>query len=387
MIKIPYHARLILGSIAAISFTAFLPNQANGQVSRLEVYLKSADKNLDGIIEPGEMPTPVKHYLESKGRSTNSRMKISDILRIVPKKQQPASPNSSYFKSSKPGDLKVPKFGVEASKKTGLQTFAPVTETIQYSKAVISKAQRILRKYDRDGSNFLEPEEISRGNWGAPEIYSHDKNGDRRLSLTELQDRYHLRNIIQQKEQQIQKVQEELSKSTSSEGGGLRGKAGRQTFNGRQRFPSRESFDSNRFRSEVTTKKTDGSSASDYANYVMKYIVVKDTNKNGMIDGDEMDKVRSPSKYDTNGDGKIERQEMIAALTKSSKKSASKSNSSKTSGSLSSRKSSSPFGKLDTNNDRLVQMHEFSKKWTAKKLDEFLAKDTNGDGVISPSEW
>ena len=95
MIKIPYHARLILGSIAAISFTAFLPNQANGQVSRLEVYLKSADKNLDGIIEPGEMPTPVKHYLESKGRSTNSRMKISDILRIVPKKQQPASPNST----------------------------------------------------------------------------------------------------------------------------------------------------------------------------------------------------------------------------------------------------------------------------------------------------
>ena len=119
----------------------------------------------------------------------------------------------------------------------------------------------------------------------------------------------------------------------------------------------------------------------------MKYIVVKDTNKNGMIDGDEMDKVRSPSKYDTNGDGKIERQEMIAALTKSSKKSASKSNSSKTSGSLSSRKSSSPFGKLDTNNDRLVQMHEFSKKWTAKKLDEFLAKDSNGDGVIAPDEW
>ena len=32
-------------------------------------------------------------------------------------------------------------------------------------------------------------------------------------------------------------------------------------------------------------------------------------------------------------------------------------------------------------------MNEFSKKWTKKKLDEFLKKDANGDGVISPKEW
>ena len=106
-----------------------------------------------------------------------------------------------------------------------------------------------------------------------------------------------------------------------------------------------------------------------------------------MIDGDEMDKVRSRSKYDINDDGKIERYEMLAVLDKTSTgSSASKWKSSKTSNSRS-RRSSSSFEKLDVNNDHLIQMHEFSKKWTAKKLDEFLAKDANGDGVIAPDEW
>ena len=311
MIKISHYARRIIGAITVISLTACLPSQAIGQKS-----LKSAG-------------------------------------------------------------LKVPKFGVEASEKTGVRTFAP--ETIQYSEEVIAKAQRILRKYDRDGSNFLEPQEISRGSWRGPEIYSHDKNGDRRLSLAELQDRYHQKNIIRlkeqqilirQKEQQIQELQEEQAKSIISEGGGFRGKAGRQMI------PSSEASDSNRFKQHVQTN-----------DYVTQYIKRKDTNKNGMIDGDEMDKVRSRSKYDINDDGKIERYEMLAVLDKTSTgSSASKWKSSKTSNSRS-RRSSSSFEKLDVNNDHLIQMHEFSKKWTAKKLDEFLAKDSNGDGVIAPDEW
>ena len=269
-------------------------------------------------------------------------------------------------KSLKSAGLKVPKFGVEASEKTGVRTFAP--ETIQYSEEVIAKAQRILRKYDRDGSNFLEPQEISRGSWRGPEIYSHDKNGDRRLSLAELQDRYHQKNIIRLKERQMR---EERSKSISisSEGGGSRGKAGKQILES-------EASDSNRFKQHVQTN-----------DYVTQYIKRKDTNKNGMIDGDEMDKVRSRSKYDINDYGKIERYEMLAVLDKTSTgSSASKWKSSKTSNSRS-RRSSSSFEKLDVNNDHLIQMHEFSKKWTAKKLDEFLAKDSNGDGVIAPDEW
>ena len=47
----------------------------------------------------------------------------------------------------------------------------------------------------------------------------------------------------------------------------------------------------------------------------------------------------------------------------------------------------SAFKKLDVNEDRLVQMHEFSKTWPKKKFDEFKRKDANGDGVISPEEW
>ena len=41
---------------------------------------------------------------------------------------------------------------------------------------------------------------------------------------------------------------------------------------------------------------------------------------------------------------------------------------------------------MDIDGDGLIQMHEFSKKWTEKKLKEFNDKDKNGDGVISRNE-
>ena len=126
--------------------------------------------------------------------------------------------------------------------------------------------------------------------------------------------------------------------------------------------------------------------------YVEKYFADRDTDNNGILEGDELNKVRSKSKYDTNRDGKIEVDEMLEVIAPQSTSSASSSSKSATrrSSSTSSRsrsKASGSFTDADVNADRLVQRHEFSEIWTKKQLDEFLAKDKNGDGVISPDEW
>ena len=197
MIKISNYVRLILGAMAVISFTACLPTQANGQIPNLERFLKTADSDHDGILEPNEIPRPIKRELKKKGHSFNSRMKISDILNLVSKKKKPGTTKKPD--TTKPVELKIPKFGVEASEKTGVQAFGKTTETIQYSEEITEKAQQVLEKYDRNKNNFLEEDEISsRRTWGAVGPYTHDKNGDRRLSLAELQARYQERHTMRE---------------------------------------------------------------------------------------------------------------------------------------------------------------------------------------------
>ena len=120
-----------------------------------------------------------------------------------------------------------------------------------------------------------------------------------------------------------------------------------------------------------------------------------DLDENGVIEGEELEKLTSKAqaKNDKDRNGKITEAEIMAVAYPSPNKSksvtpAKSSTNRNTSRSRNSRsKTSSAFNKVDVDKDRLVQMHEFSKKWTQKKLDEFLDKDTNGDGVISPDEW
>ena len=128
--------------------------------------------------------------------------------------------------------------------------------------------------------------------------------------------------------------------------------------------------------------------------YVEGYFKSRDLDKNGVLEGDELKRVVSKTKYDKNRDGKITRAEVLANalsstmindLTKA--QSPSKSKGSRYNRSRTKSKVSSAFTKADANKDLLVQMHEFSKTWTKKKLDEFRAKDVNNDGVISAEEW
>ena len=53
---------------------------------------------------------------------------------------------------------------------------------------------------------------------------------------------------------------------------------------------------------------------------------------------------------------------------------------------LSASRLAKPLRLLDVDGDGQIAMHEYAAKWTANKLTDFLALDTNDDGLISPQE-
>ena len=371
------YARQILGSLAVISVTICLGSQANGQSTTAD--LEKMIKQTAGVNN-----TPAKAKAKpAKVNGTSAKTKPAKAKRAPTRR----APTKAAPAATKPSKLKVPKFGTQA-----LPTFAAPTETIEYSEAVKVKALSTLERYDRDGNRFLDEEELARGSW-RPSPLTNDKNGDGRLSLVELQDRYHQRDI------ERQKYREAVGERSNRGGGGDRASGGRQAYNSSRRG------DSSNGQAKSKRDKSSRTSDSKYEEYVESYIEARDQDGNGVLEGDELDN-RSRSKYDTNGDGRIKRREMLEVFSEDS---GGRQSSSPTSRSNRSRPSSrglstrsigrasggsraivkipSAFKKLDVNEDRLVQMHEFSKTWPKKKFDEFKRKDTNGDGVIAPEEW
>ena len=335
-----HYVRQILGSLAIIAITICLGSQANGQSTTAE--LEKLRKKMEVAID-----APV----EAKSKPKRAKRKPAKASR-TPAKAAPTV--------TRTGKLKVPKFGVEAPKKTPIPTFAAPTETIEYSEEVKSKAQSTLERYDRDKNRFLDEVELASGRWN-PSPLTSDKNGDGRLSLAELQDRYHLRNIEKQKRREA--YMERRERRGDGDRGGEGGDRGRGEMSGRGRQAYSSSW------RETSNHRTNG-----------RQEVSSSDSDRSRSSSKSLDQARSSYESIRQSSGS----RFSRSRTSSSRPSTNKSRTSK---SRSSVRTSSAFTKLDANKDQLVQMHEFSSDWPKKKLDEFISKDTNGDGVISPEEW
>ena len=145
MIKISNTSRLIFTVLALLTTSVLLPTEVSGQ-SKVESYLRNADLDSDGRIEPHEMTGPIKRYLLGKGYDINERHKIRDVVR--------AAENRT---SSKPdaSQLKVPKFGVEQVDGSGVSSFSSTVGTVKYSESVNQKTRELFEKYDRNGNGIL----------------------------------------------------------------------------------------------------------------------------------------------------------------------------------------------------------------------------------------
>jgi hypothetical protein len=138
-----------------------------------------------------------------------------------------------------------------------------------------------------------------------------------------------------------------------------------------------------------------GVSSDTFVNGVFKE---NDSHTNGVLEGDEISAAgnKIPPNADGDGDGKVTRDELVAAV---GSKSPAVSNSSKESNATRrSYRFTSAHERLtgsakswivsrDKNADGQVAMHEFSRTWTDSKVREFQRYDPNGDGVVTAAEY
>ena len=221
MIKITNTTRLIFSLLALLTASVLLPADANGQ-SRVELYLRNADLDGDGRIEPNEMTGPIRSYLRSRGYEVTQRHRIRDIVKSESEKKSatPTPPADSK--------LKVPKFGVEVADGAGVSSFGITVEKVEYPESVNKTTRELFQRYDRNGDNFLDENEMRRGNWGSPDPSTNDTNGDGRLSFSEVQARYHDRETAQ-------KRSEQAARDRSERGGGDEGERGNRGERGGDR--------------------------------------------------------------------------------------------------------------------------------------------------------
>ena len=310
----------------------------------------------------------------------------------------------------------------------------------------MTRVQETIDSYDRDGSGNLEGPEIGRVRWGRPRPSDSDLNNDGILTPQELAERFKAREQIQGRDGRGRGGRDrgdsdrDSSGSSSENRENAREQKGfserEQEGRGRYREPSGQVSNSEararakeRARIEYERKKreaeesngnssSNGSSGSGssgnsgstnrYEKFVDGLLRQMDKNEDGALDSEELKKLRRPPKnLDANSDGIATRAEMITAYTPQSASSQdeaeeeeeeeaaenrSRSNSSrKTSSSRSNRSnrsnSSGAFGGKDANGDGLLQMHEFTDKWTMEKIEEFQEMDSDNDGMLNSSEY
>ena len=189
MLQITNSLKLVLTGLTFLM--AFLCVPSQGSAQDVEKYLRKADLNDDGKIEPSETTMHLRRYLIGKGFDTREGHQIADILKKT---------SASKPKPKAKSDLKVPKFGVDPKTKSGVGAFgATAGESVEYSESITRRTQSTFDRYDVDSNGFLEGSEIANVRWGSLAPSVSDKNGDGRLSFQELQERFRVRETALQR--------------------------------------------------------------------------------------------------------------------------------------------------------------------------------------------
>jgi Ca2+-binding EF-hand superfamily protein len=310
--------------------------------------------------------------------------------------------------------------------------FGPLGETlnVELEQADREEAQQTMRRYDRNRDGILSAEEIRQGRWRDNPL-AQDRNGDGKLTLTELSARYSIRRSVTQEREKREAQARENQQASSSRGGSDRrggGQTGSSRWGGGQTGSSRgggqtgssrgggQQAGSSRWGGGQQTGGRDGSSggADRMAAFADSIFQRYDTNKSGSLEKDEWKNFRTdPSAADTNKSGRISKEELSKWMSNrfsqarggesgnarggSSGRDGSRSAGSSGAGSGSYRflmpQERLPEGlpewyrSRDKDLDGQIRMSEFStSQWTEQTLSDYYKFDLNRDGVISPAE-
>lgn len=351
------------------------------------------DANRNGVLEPQEIPDRARPFIrraaERAGLDPSQPIPLDRLFRrIEDRRREEARRGDSRGDrsgSSSPSETGVPGFGVEdpLPKVPGFAVplDSPLLSTKplekRYDARIIQRAERTLRYYDRNGDGVIDQQELKNARW-SDDPRNSDLDGDGKLNKVELCERY-----ARRYGNSLARSGRRSSGSSSSTSRSPTGVSG----------APRTSSENERIRR--------------YAEVLLRRY---DENKNGVLERDEWSKMRSPERYNTNGDSVITLDEIVYGITNFSRSSYRSSASSKTSSGYSSAGARSSGGgqgykvpttterlaelgvpssfiRDDRNGDGQLQMCEFASNWTDAKVAEFQKYDLNGDWVITPQEW
>lgn len=377
----------------------------------VSMILKRIDSNGNGMLEPIEMKGPTKQFVRNAGLDPNRAHAITTITQKLNEKNKGNNEKAAESNGSATVNRKVPGFGVDRPapivpdfSPSGEERMSVEAMKRKFSQSVMDNVERTMKRYDKDKNGLVDAAEQRRTRWDNPSAEESDKNKDGSLSTLEMAYRYHDR-----EQAALNKRNRVSTPSTRSRALSSTARASNETVRSyqsrRSNERSRSSRPSRSSSKSSSNSKTGFSSGSDaYRRYAEGLIKNYDKNGDKKLSKDEIKEMRRPLKNaDTNKDGFVDKNEMIASVTnrsagketESAKKSGSKSRSSgsklldskRRSANKSYNSNDSIFGGKDTNNDRQLQMVEFSDEWDAEKIGEFEAKDLNDDGVITEKEW
>jgi len=334
----------------AIIATTALPSPSMAQ-SGLRVSLERLDVDGDGDIEPEEITSLSRPYLERVARGKRLSLERDNTIeawqesaRIYHALQNGASGRGvridadagSLAFGPEPDEPMVPEFGLPYIK-------------YPYIEDDLREADRTLRRSDDNRDGFIDRREARRAEWTHRDPFEEDYDKDNRLSRMELAQRYARRRLVQEDAgeliQRAQRIGNGVRPFDRPEG---------SSEDGRREWWRRRGEDA-------------------FASTVMDRF---DLDRNGTLDVRESVGIGLPSvRIDVNRDGVLTRDELKTHLNELEKQS----------GNLT--EGLPPwFYELDANRDDQVEMTEFAEEWSDEKMAEFESYDTNSDGILTSSE-
>jgi subtilisin-like proprotein convertase family protein len=348
--KSDFLVRISLLPCAILLLCAVLSPQSVYAQAGLRESLERLDRNQNGMIEPGEVTTLARPYLERISRERRINLgrpieihELQEAARVyyalangvAGERVRPKGGATIVPFGPKPDEPLVPEFGLARVR-------------YPYILDDLDEADQTLRRYDDNRDGFIDGDEIDDVRWTHRNPFSDDLNKDGRFSRLELGQRYARRRLLRDDAG-------ELVQKARRTGGEIR----KSTGKGRGE-------DSNEW------WRQGGNKYWLTAGLMSRF----DVNKNGRLESDEVHNLGIPAGLvDVDRDGELTRDELFALVSQMQSEA----------GDLT---EGLPgwFYELDADRDGQVAMHEFTTSWTTDKRQEFASLDANEDGLLTSSE-
>lgn len=336
-------------AVLVVVFAGGYCQQAFAQAG-LRESLERLDTNGNGEIDPNEITPLARPYLE---RITEARRMSLDRANEIDKLQEAAriyyaTQNGAIRTEVRPereGQLRS--FGVDRGEPL-VPEFGTGDLKFPYTESDVREADGMLRRLDRDGNGSIDRSEARRGDWSYRDPFADDLNKDDRLSRLELAQRYARRRMLSSDS-------DELIQKVRRTGNGIEPSRSTQTPESRERSWRRE-----------------GTSHWLALSVMGRF----DRDRNGRLDRSESSQLGMPvGQIDMNRDGEISREELLNYVVGMQDAAGGLDN-------------GIPgwFYERDANRDKQVSLAEYAPEPTPETIAEFVAWDTNGDGLLTAAE-